>query len=136
MSLYIDQKPTVSSAIDNPANGIIRVKFSDITLSLNLIEASWLAANIQREIRKVEQEHPEICFLDDGGRASLRRGDIVTVRDDAGLEADYEVREPPWVLGNGKAVIGLKGISGGYSLDRVVKLVWRDQAGSTPAGRS
>lgn len=54
--LYIDQKPVVFSKTDNPENGIIRVRFSDITLSLSLLDASWLAENIQREIRKVERE--------------------------------------------------------------------------------
>lgn len=58
--LYINQKPTVFSQTDNPANGIIRIKFGDIILSLDLTEASWLAANIQREIRKVERENPGI----------------------------------------------------------------------------
>lgn len=123
MTLYVDQRPVVSSKTDNPANGIIRVKFSGITLSLGLNAASWLAANIQREIRKVEQENPEVCGLTDAVRSNLKRGDIVTVRDDAGNEADYEVRREPWLLGHGKAVVGLKGISGGYDLERVVKIV-------------
>lgn len=43
--------------------------------------------------------------------------------DDAGREADYEVSLVPWVLSSGHAVLGLKGISGGYLLDRVVKIV-------------
>lgn len=55
MTLYIDQKPVVSSKTDNPANGIIRVKFSDVTLSLSLLDASRLVENIHREIRKVQR---------------------------------------------------------------------------------
>jgi hypothetical protein len=112
--LYADQNPVVFSKIDDLANGIIRLKFADVTLSLSLLNAGWLAANIQREIRKIEQENPEIC---------LKIGDIVTVRDDAGHEANYEVKQAPWMLPSGKAVIGLKGISGCYSLDRVTKVV-------------
>lgn len=60
MSLYIDQKPVVFSTVKNPMNGIIRIKFAEITLSLSLTEASWLAANIQKEIRKVEAEYPKV----------------------------------------------------------------------------
>jgi hypothetical protein len=56
-------------------------------------------------------------------RSNLKPGDVVTVRDDHGVEADYEVKYAPWALGHGKMVIGLKGIAGGYSLDRVVKIV-------------
>lgn len=121
--LYIDQKPMVFSKVDNPANGIVRVKFADVVLSLSLLDASWLAENIQREIRKVEHEHPEACGLSDAVRANLKRGDIVTVRDEAGLEADCEVKQEPWIRRDGKAVVGLNGISLGYSLDRVVKIV-------------
>lgn len=121
MTLYIDQRPRVWSKTDNPANGVIRVTFKDITLSMSLTEASWLAANIGREIRKVEHEHPEVCGTI--ASYSIKRGDIVTVRDDYGHESDYEVKNAPWELGGGRWVVGLKGISGGYSLDRVVKIV-------------
>jgi hypothetical protein len=123
MTLYTDQKPRVWSKIDNPPNGIIRVTFGDVTLSLSLTAASWLAENIQREIRTVEREHPEACGLTDAVRSNLKRGDIVRVRDDQGIEADYTVRQEPWVLGSGHAVVGLEGICGGYALDRVVKIV-------------
>lgn len=68
-----------------------------------------------------EQERKEA--LTDTQRSNLKPGDIVTVRDDAGCEADYVVKYAPWALGHGTLVIGLKGISGGYSLDRVVKIV-------------
>jgi len=70
MALYIDQRPRVWSKTDNPANGVIRVTFKDITLSMSLIEASWLAANIQMEIRKVEQLHPDMPGLT--GRTDAR----------------------------------------------------------------
>lgn len=123
MTLFIDQSWCVSSKTDNPANGIIRIAFGESTLSLSLIDASWLAENIHREIRKVENEHPELCGLSDAMRSNLKIGDVVKVRDDAGNEADYVVYYKPWLLDSGKAVIGLKGITGGYSLDRVVKIV-------------
>lgn len=60
MTLYIDQDPVVSSKIDNPANGIIRVTFSDVTLSLGLVEASWLATNIGIEVRKIYREYDRL----------------------------------------------------------------------------
>jgi|HubBroStandDraft_4_1064222.scaffolds.fasta_scaffold00070_22 hypothetical protein len=56
---------------------------------------------------------------------SLKVGDVVTVRHDDGNEADYEVRQAPWLLGHGTPVLSLKGISGCYALDRVVKVVKR-----------
>jgi len=121
--MYIDQKPVVFSKTNNPANGVIRVKFSNVTLSLSLVEASWLAANIQREIRKVEQENPELCLPTGVQLQDLNCGDVVLVRDDQGNEAEYEVGSKPWQLGHGAWVVKLKGISGVYSLDRVVKIV-------------
>ena len=59
-------------------------------------------------------------------RRLLKPGDIVLVRDDDNDEASYEVRTAPWQLGHGKWVIGLRGISGGYSLDRVVKILAKE----------
>jgi len=123
--MYIDQKVDVYSEVAEPVNGVIRVRFSGIVLSLSIVKADWLAENIRREIRKVEAEHPDLVpslFTDDD-RKKLKRGDVVRVRDDQGIEADYEVKMDPWQLGSGHWVIGLKGISGGYSLDRVVCVV-------------
>ena len=99
------------------------MQFKDITLSLSLVDASWLAANIQREVRKVEREHPELAAPTILDLLNLGVGDQVRVRDDQGNEADYTVKAAPWKLGHGKWVIGLAGISGGYSLDRVVRIL-------------
>ena len=60
--------------------------------------------------------------MTDDERQKLNVGDVVIVRDDAGVEAEYSVKHQPWQLGHGAWVIGLAGISGGYSLDRVVGL--------------
>lgn len=121
--LYIDQKPKVSSKTDNPANGVVHVTFSDITLSMSLNDASWLAANIQREIRKVEAEHPDLSGVSYESLLALTKDSVVVVRDDAGNEAEYVVKQEPWRLGHGQWVIGLKGIAGGYSLDRVMRII-------------
>jgi hypothetical protein len=122
MTMYIDQKPVVSSKTDHPSNGVIRVKFSDVTLSLGIIEAAWLAANIQREIRTVEREHPELVKPSDLVLSNLKAGDVVRVRDSEGNEADYTVNRAPWFEGP-QRFIGLAGLTYGYSLDRVVKVV-------------
>ena len=126
MSLYIDQEIKVWSKTDNPPNGVIRVTFGEQTLSMSIIQASWLAALIQTEIHKVEQENPELTIPSDLERRLLKPGDTVKVQDDHGNEADYEVRTAPWQLGHGKWVIGLRGIAGGYSLDRVVKILAKE----------
>ena len=67
--------------------------------------------------------------MTDHERMDLMPGDRVLVRDDAGNEADYIVKAAPWQLGHGEWVIGLRGISGGYLLSRVVRLI---QAKETP----
>jgi hypothetical protein len=54
-------------------------------------------------------------------RLAIKVGDMVRVRDDAGIEADYKVKYEPWELPNGTWLIGLAGISGGYRLDRVTE---------------
>lgn len=58
MTLYVNQKTRVHS---NPGsgNGEIRITFNEmnpepVTLALTLVEASWLAARIGMEIRRVE----------------------------------------------------------------------------------
>lgn len=56
---------------------------------------------------------------------TLKPGDRVRVRDDQGNEADYEVKMEPWELYHHEWVIGLKGISGGYKLSRVTKILQR-----------
>lgn len=112
--MYIDPPIRVHSNVTCPSKGIICVSFKRIALSMSLVEASELAANIQKEIRQVEQEHPEL---------TLQVGDVVLVRDDEGNEAEYTVRAVPWQLGHGAWVIGLAGISGGYSIDRIIGIV-------------
>ena len=61
--------------------------------------------------------------MEESGLLDLRPGDTVRVRDDDGNEADYVVKKSPWLLGHGKWVVGLTGISGGYSLHRVVAVL-------------
>lgn len=61
--------------------------------------------------------------LTDSQRRQLVPGDTVLVTDDSGNQAEFLVRHAPWQLGHGAWVIGLAGISGGYSLDRVERLV-------------
>lgn len=61
-------------------------------------------------------------------RLGITDGDRVFVEDDGGATAEYVVRLAPWKLGHGKWVIGLVGISGGYSLDRVRRVVYGDPA--------
>ena len=75
MPLYFDQTPKVSSQKHHPANGVIRVEFGDITLGLTIHQASWLAANLCREIRAFE--------MNDTERKKLNAGDVVIVTDGA-----------------------------------------------------
>lgn len=53
----------------------------------------------------------------------LKPGDLVRVRFDDGSESTREVKYSPWQVSGGVWVIGLKGISGGYSLERVIEIV-------------
>ena len=53
----------------------------------------------------------------------LRPGDVVLVRKDDGREDEHMVKAHPWQLGHGTWVVGLRGISGGYALSRVVALI-------------
>lgn len=66
--------------------------------------------------------------LDFHARLKLKTGDVVSVLGDNGVVGDFVVKAAPWQLGHGAWVIGLAGISGGYSLDRVVKLIRRAEA--------
>jgi hypothetical protein len=59
--------------------------------------------------------------MTDVQRAALNAGDRVIVRLDGGEEREFEVKYPPWVLGDGTAVVGLVGIAGGYRLSRVME---------------
>lgn len=98
--------------------------FSDVTLCLNPVDASWLAANLQREIRELDRsEIASATPLTVEGKRQLQIGDRVVVRDDSGTDAVFDVKVGPWQLGHGAWVIGLKGISGGYALDRVTGIV-------------
>lgn len=113
--LYVDQKPRVYAKAEAAYNGIICVEFADVTLALTLAQASWLAADLGRIMRSIE--------ISDADRQRLKPGDRVLVTDDKGREAEYLVKAAPWQLGHGAWVIGLAGISGGYSLARVVRLI-------------
>lgn len=53
----------------------------------------------------------------------LRPGDVVRVRADDGTVSEYVVRDAPWQLGHGAWVVGLRGMSGGYDLSRVIERV-------------
>lgn len=73
-------------------------------------------------------EDPQAHWIQEHERIRLRPGDVVRVRDDNGTDGDFVVKTAPWQLGHGAWVIGLNGISGGYSLDRVTKLIRRAEA--------
>ena len=118
MTLHVDQEIRVWSK--NDAQEAIRLTFSDHTLALTIDKAALLVTLIQLEIQTARSN---LASNLERGRLLLRPGDIVIVKDDNGNEADYEVRTAPWKLGHGQWVVGLKGVSGGYSLDRVVKIV-------------
>lgn len=59
-------------------------------------------------------------------RLGITDGDRVIVEDDSGATAEYVVKSAPWQLGHGAWVIGLVGISGGYAIDRVRRVVYGD----------
>lgn len=61
-------------------------------------------------------------------RLGITDGDRVIVEDDSGATAEYVVKSSPWQLGHGAWVIGLVGISGGYDLNRVRRVVYGDPA--------
>lgn len=56
-------------------------------------------------------------------RKSLRAGDVVAVMMDDKSVVTRAVRAEPWELYGHSWILGLVGIAGGYSLDRVVSLV-------------
>lgn len=119
---YFEQTPRVWSKRDD-AN-LIRVTFSDVTLALTTVEASWLAANLQKEIREVERaELGKALPLTVEQKRALRVGDRVVVRMDDGTDQAWAVRCEPWQLGHGIWVVGLDGISGGYALGRVTGII-------------
>lgn len=60
---------------------------------------------------------PLTMTLDDLPRIAI--GDEVLIERDNGDCNWHRVRQLPWQLGHGAWVIGVSGISGGYSLDRV-----------------
>ena len=122
MITYAEQTVDVFSRPNDADTGVIRVRFSNITLALTLVQASWIANNIQREIRKVEEEHPE---LETPNRDNIQIGDRVLVRHDNGVHVEHTVTRQPWELGHGQLVLGISGISGGYSLNRVISFVKR-----------
>lgn len=116
---YYEQKPKVTTVPGHAEP--IRVSFSDVVLALDPVEASWLSANVGRAIRDMDrEEQAKSKPITVAEKRTLKVGARVLVRDDGGYEAIYDVRTEPWQLGSGHWVIGLKGISGGYSLDRVI----------------
>lgn len=108
--IYFDQNPDVFETKTG-----IRISFADVSLILPITDASWLAKNIQRTIRRVTLTYNQ--------RRNLKVGDKVLVTDDNGELTEYVVRQSPWQLGHGEWVVGLTGITGGYLLDRVVRLI-------------
>lgn len=60
-------------------------------------------------------------------------GDTVMVRMDDGTEKEFTVKYKPWMLGHGKWVIGLRGILGGYDLDRVLRITKPNGGSPCPA---
>lgn len=51
---------------------------------------------------------------------ALEPGDRVLVRHDDGHVGQHVVKARPWQLGHGAWVVGLEGMVGGYSLERVI----------------
>lgn len=54
--------------------------------------------------------------------STFKVGDKVRVLKDDGTFFHSTVKYEPWQLGHGQWVIGINGISGGYSIERVAKL--------------
>lgn len=124
--LYVDQKCRVWSDAARVGNEI-RVTFNEtnsesVTLALSFHDAVWLAENIQREVRRIEWAclKAKSVELTDASRMALDVGDRVIVIIDNGTEADYIVKSTPWRLVDGTLVVGLRGITGGYLLRRVI----------------
>lgn len=116
--------PVVTSRADDMLGEKIHITFQGHTLCLDETKASWLAANIQREIRELQRRKVlKATPLTVEQKRQLRVGDMVVVRADDGEEFDYEVKAEPWQLGHGAWVIGLRGISGGYDLSRVTGII-------------
>lgn len=59
-------------------------------------------------------------------RLGVTVGDRVVVEHDGGGQVEHEVRTSPWRLQSGHWVVGLSGISGGYSLDRIRHVAYGD----------
>ena len=123
---YHNQKYTVAgSSVDDDEP--ISIVFGDNTLFLSEVDASWLAGNIQREIREMYRRAiASATPLTVAQKRQLVPGERVVVRMDHGHPVGdevYEVKTSPWQLGHGAWVIGLKGISGGYDLSRIMGLI-------------
>ena len=123
---YRDCGPVVSHDEDDAEP--IRITFNGgSTMHLSEVDASWLADDIQRELREMHRQKlakavPLTCEM----RRTLRVGDRVVVRMDHGHPIGddiYTVKREPWRLGHGAWVIGLEGISGGYDLSRIVGIL-------------
>lgn len=63
-------------------------------------------------------------------RLSIIDGDRVTVEDDHGAVAEYEVKWTPFRSPGGEWVIGLVGMAGWYLLDRVRSIRWVGEPGA------
>lgn len=127
MVKYFDGNPQVESDDERHPDAPVAIRFGEHSLQLTETEASWLAANIQSELR--ERQRRQIASatpLTVEQKRQLRTGDRVVVRLDGVYPPGddiYEVRSEPWQLGHGAWVIGLKGISGGYDLSRVTGII-------------
>jgi len=119
--------PVVTTHPDDSDGEPIHITFQGHTLCLSEVNASWLAENINRGIRKMARDEVEKGVpLTPELRRALRPGDRVVVRMDHGHpvgDMAYTVHTSPWQLGHGQWVVGLNGISGGYDLSRIVAII-------------
>lgn len=110
MTAYFEQDLAVSSNDARHPDAPVTITFGGGTLQMTEAEAAVLAEAIQRLLENREYRR-------------LRVGDQVIIRDDDGVDTVRTVRAEPWRLGHGQWVVGLEGISGGYSLDRVMGII-------------
>src|SRR4051812_41524351 len=98
--IYHEQKPEVTIEPDDAEP--VRVTFADVTLCMNLIDASWLSAMVGKAIRDCDRAAREKAVtVPVEQKRKLPVGSRVLVRDDGGYEAIYEVKASPWQLGHG-----------------------------------
>lgn len=118
--LYYQQEIEVRLS-DTDFEEPIRLCFGDISLALNTVQASWLAATLNQRVtahhrRRISGAVP----ITVEEKRNLQVNESVLVRLDDGHEDIFVVRAVPWKLNHGAWLIGLTGIVGGYDLSRVV----------------